>query len=323
MGRKISAAIASALVFALAGFLLAALTGPVWEARATLAVASPEALAALPGILAGAETSAHRIPGTDVMEVSLRAGSAELARTGLEARLSQIPVLLTYLEISPEYRTLATAARCVSLPQPGLYALWGGALGALAAALWLLPPPEPREPMDLRQFLAALARAAKGRMLPVFLTVSLLAGGAALATSYGAAPQYRAEALIRVGEYHPETADGIAGAVLGLGNSQLAGSDATVRRVGSTNLFRVSTVSDSEAVALSRLDGFLDALPRLLAHISGNPPFTVLQAPQADIRDAPSPLRGAALGAALGTALWLVLLTAQVLGKKQPLFSRG
>ena len=323
MARRMVPVFLSALVFALAGFLLAAPGDPVWEARVTLALNSPEALTALPGILAGEGASAYAIPGTDVMELALRAGSPELAQRELDALLAQIPAFLHYLELPPEFHTLATAARRISQPQPGLYTLFGGVLGALAAVLWMMPAPEAREPMDLGVFLAALARAALRRAIPILLTTLLLAGGNALRISRTALPQYTAEALIRVGEYDPETADGLAGALLGLANSQLVDPDVAVQRVGNTNLFRVSSVSDSETVAISRLDDFLEVLPRLLPHVSGEPDHVVLEEPQVRGPESPSLLRAVLPGAAAGAALWLTILTGQVMRKKQSLCPRG
>lgn len=322
MGRRMIAVLLSASVFALAGFFLACLTAPVWEARATLALDCPEALAALPGILAGEGASAHAIPGTDVLELALRADAPAPALEKLDALLAQIPGFLHYLALSPEFHTLATATRQLSLPQPGLYALSGGLLGALAAVLWMIPTPNTREPMALGEFLAALGRRACRRSIPMLLTVFLLAGGNALRVLCTATPQYTAEALIRVGEYDPATADGLAGTVLGLASSQLAAPEVTVQQVGSTNLFRLSSVSGSERVALSRMDDFLEGLPRLLSHISGEPEFVVLEEPQVLGPETPSPLRAALTGGAIGTALWLAILTGQAL-KKQGLYSGG
>lgn len=322
MGRKIIAMLLSVFIFALAGVWLAVLTGPVWEARATLAVDAPEALAALPGILAGEGASAYAIPGTDVMELALRAESPALAQGKLESALCRIPEFLEYLEISADFSALATGTRCISQPRPGLYALLGGLLGALAAALWMLPAPKAREPMELGLFLAALCRAACRRAVPILLTVLFLAGGGALRIFCTAVPQYSAEALIRVGDYDPATADGLAGAVLGLGSSQLGHPAISVKRLGNTNLFRLSAVSDSETAAVSQLNGFLNSFPRLLSHIAGNPGFAVLEEPQARGPELASPLRGAIPGAAAGIALWLTILTGQVL-RKQSLYSRG
>lgn len=323
MSRRIIAVLFSAFIFALAGFLLAILTGPVWEARATLSVDTPEALAALPGMLAGEGASAYAIPGTDVLEIALRAVSPALAQGELDRALSRIPAFLNYLEISADFCTLTTAARCISQPQPGHYALGGGILGALAAILWMIPAPKTREPLDLGQFLTALARAALRRAVPMFLTIFLLAGGNALRISFTTTPQYAAEALIRVGDYNPATADGLAGAVLGLGNSQLGDPNVAIKRVGNTNLFRLSAVSDSERVAKSHLNSFLDTFPKLLSHITGNPDVLVLEEPQVHGPEISSPLRAAALGAAVGITLWLLILTGEILRSRQGLFPRG
>lgn len=323
MGRIFRAAALSGLVFALAAFLWANCADPVWEARVTLALDSPDALTALPGILAGEGASAYAIPGTDVMEVAIRAASPELAQSRLGESLSRIPENLRYLEIQAEVSTLATAARCLSRPRPGLYALVGGILGALAAILWLIPAPKAREPMDLGDFLFALAGTAQKRVAPIFLTVILLAGGNALRIQLTSVPQYPAQALIRVGEYDPATADGLAGAVLGLVNSQLGDPSVDANRVGKTNLFRLHTVSGSKEVALSQLDNFLTRLPRLLAHISTAPDHVILEPPSVDRPETPSPLRGAILGAGIGLSLWLVVLTGQVLRREEGLYSRG
>ena len=317
MGRKMFALLLSALVFALAGFLWAIISGPVWEARATLSLDAPEALAALPGMLADRGVSAYAIPGTDVMEVALRAKGPEPAQAGLDGALGMIPELLSYLDISAEVSTLTTAARCLSQPQPGFSALVGGILGYLAAMLWRMPTPKAREPMDLGLFLKELGRAFRRRLLPVFLTILLCISGAGFWHHFREAPNYTATALIRVGQYDPDTADGLAAAFLGLSGSQLGEPDVDAQRIGKTNLFRISSISDSKAVAVSKLDAALAGLPRLTRHIPGNPGLEILEFPTASGPESPSLLKYLLLGGLIPSALWVCLLAGEVCRKQE------
>ena len=316
MGRKLLVLL-STLVFALAGFLWAWISGPVWEARATLSLTSPEASAALPGMLAETGASAWAIPGTDVLETALRGFSPEAAQARLDDTLGKIPEFLFHLEISGEVSILVTSVRCLSRPRLGLSALVGGILGVLAAILWTMPAPEPGEPMDLGLFLKDLGRAFRRRLLPISLTVSLCAGVMGLWQSHRNTPDFTAAALIRVGPYDPATADGLSAAFLGLLDSQLGSPDAEAVRVGKTNLFRLSFVSDSKAVAISKLDAALDRLPRLTVHMAGNPGAEILQPPTASGPESPSLWKYPLMGGLTPSALWLCVLAGEACRKSR------
>jgi len=321
MGRKASAMLLAALTCALAGFFCARMACPVWEARATLAVDSPAALLALPGMLAAEGSAAYAIPGTDVMELALRGPSPEDAQTRLTAALDRLPALLSFLDLSANTETLASAVRCLSRPDPAKYALSGGLLGALAAALLLLPAPRPREPLNLGKILKTMARTAKRRTIPILLTVVLLAFGNVLLPRR--APQVQAQMLVRTGIYNPDTADGLAGAVLGLLDSQLADSAPDAVRVGRTNLFRLTFRAESEGEALSAAENFSAHWPRLAEHISGAPGLTVLEGPTLAVPSPESPGRAALTGAGLALALWLLLLAGEALRREDALCSGG
>lgn len=301
------------LICAGAGLCFGCTRPATWEARATVAVYSPQALSALPGVIGsefffGQALSAQAIPGTCLMTLTAASTAPEDTSRILSDALNRIPTALSWLGIPADTEVVRSGTRLLQSPDPLKFCLTGGLLGLAAALILLIPPAEPREPLSLWAVLRRIPRLARRFRLLILAAVLLWAWGNFLHTN-AMPPVCRSETLVRFGNCEPESAAGVSAAVRGLIASNLIDGSLEAVPLGNSNLFLLSCTASSPEEAQAGLLTLFDRWPGLLDYTTLDLTLTVLQSPSLPPPyQKPSPVPALAAGSAWGAALCLALL---------------
>lgn len=310
--KRVWAVLAAAALCALAAFWYCHVQPSRWEARATVAVYTEDALAVLPGLLsadmftAGTVSACH-IPGTCLMEIACRETSQEAASAGVDAAIGQLPTLLDYLGSPGTVETVLQSS--VSAIEGGQsdtlrVCLTASAMGAAAMALLLFPPRPREEELDLTALIKSLGKLAK-RFWLLILALSLTTAGGNYLLEKSASPVYESTALISICTYDPGTAGAIAATVRGLLGSDLVDRNVSAAAIADSNLFTLTATAGSPAAAQEILLSAIEDFPRIAAYAQTDLPMVIRQAPSLPASPA-NPFHGPgalAKGLLLGLAL--------------------
>lgn len=323
---KIWLAAAAAVLGGLAAFLYCQLTGPVWEARATILAEGPAAQA-LPGLVNAEPFSGHireltdfsgiltanAIPGTQLVDICARDEVSAHAAAGLDAALDRLEAVMPWMG-EGRMETLLLSDP-IALPGTGSAktCLAGALAGGILAALLLFPIPKREEPLDLIELLRRWGKLARRQLLGLLVVCLLCGGGNYLREAIAFSPVYTATTLVSIGEYSPDGAKNLPATVYGLLDSDLMTvPGVTAAAVGQSNLFTFTATGETQSAAEEKLTAAIALWPQLSIYADRD--LTLLQRQPMQIT-APQSFptaavwgKGILLGAFLGAGLLFLRL---------------
>ncbi len=255
---------------------------PVWEVRATILVRG-EAARTVPALLESAFFSRHlreisdfdgpisasAIPGTRLVQLTLREDTKSHALAGMEAALNRISPVMGYftedfsMEILLEPRIFEHSTQ----PDPAPCLLAGAAI-----LLLFLPAPKFREELDLLDLLRRFGRLTKRLWIPALVVCLLVSCGYYVYRKVTYIPVFQANAVVSVGDYDAQTVSQLPATVRGLLNCDLLARELPVNcrisaeAAADSNLFTLTAAASAPDAAQTALNTAITRWPALTGY---------------------------------------------------------
>lgn len=300
-----------------------------WETRATLCVQG-EAAGTVPKLLESSfftdhlreisdfdgQIQAKALPGTTLVEITLREDSPVHAQAGMDALLNRLSPVMGYFsqDFSLEIILEPNISEKFSQQDRGILLLAG-----TAVLLLLMPVPKFRGELDLADLLRRFWKLTRRRWYLVLAFLLLGTSGYAICHSATYVPVYEASAVISLGDYNGETAPLLPYVVKGLLGSDLLaqqlppGCEISGEAAAESNLFTFTALAATHDAAQTALDTVLSRWEELSRYALIDLPLETHQLAPAVLAN-PCSLPGVITkGAALGLFSWLCIAFAAIL----------